>query len=155
MADLFSEAPARAADVKIRSFAAGGPPRNLQPVVMIAPSLSAPALIYNDLVCNPGSWDGYNIEFGYQWIRDASTVIPDAVYATYSVTYADKGHTLKCQVTGMNAQRSLVFTTAPATIAHIAARARLGGRGALSAQATQRKSIAARFSGNGRMREFV
>jgi hypothetical protein len=155
MADLFSEAPTRGADVKIRSFAMGGPPRNLQPVMMVAPSLSR-ALIYDQVICNPGSWDGYNIRFGYQWIRDASTVIADATDATYVVTYADKGHTLKCQVTAMNVQRSVVFTTATTgTINGISVTSRFGGAGSVRANSGTKMAAAARFAGRGALREYL
>src|SRR4051794_30228277 len=58
------------------------------------------ARVGDTLACAPGGWPGAGSAFGYRYLRDAS---PVAATAVYTVTAADLGHRLACEVTATGA----------------------------------------------------
>ncbi|MCC6497996.1 MAG: hypothetical protein IT193_17215, partial [Propionibacteriaceae bacterium] len=73
---------------------------NLGTVTPATPKLSdTTPTVDQTLTALPGTWKPTNPLFSYKWYRD-TTVIKDATAATYLVTPADAGHTLKVTVTG-------------------------------------------------------
>lgn len=73
---------------------------NLGTVVPVTPKISdTTPTVDQTLTALPGTWKPTNPLFTYKWYRD-TTLIKDATAATYLVTPADAGHTLKVTVTG-------------------------------------------------------
>jgi hypothetical protein len=72
------------------------------PVNTVAPVLSGTPALGQVLSCSQGTWSGSLPQtFAYQWLRD-STPIAGATSAGYTVTTADQGHQLSCQLTASN-----------------------------------------------------
>lgn len=71
------------------------------PLVLIAatPTVTGNAQIGGVLTAVPGAWTPATAALTYQWTRNG-TAISGATAATYTVTAADKGATLKVNVTG-------------------------------------------------------
>jgi hypothetical protein len=68
-----------------------------------SPGNSTPA-VGGELSCSPGTWSA-SPTFAYQWLRSGGE-ISGATTATYTVTVADEGKPLQCQVTATNASGS-------------------------------------------------
>ena len=74
----------------------------IQPKDIEAPSVSGTATVGQSLTCERGIWSGAPPPtFTYQWLRDGMS-IPSATESTYTVSLADQGHLLSCDVTATN-----------------------------------------------------
>ena len=72
------------------------------------------ATVGQTLQSTTGTWNGYPTpNYGYQWVRGASTNIVGATSATYQLQDADLGTTVKCTVTATNTAGSASATSAP------------------------------------------
>jgi len=79
----------------------------IRPGDIEAPSVSGTAAVGQVLTCLRGIWNGAPPPtFTYQWLRDG-TSIPSATASTYTVTLADEGHLLSCDVTATNTAGSV------------------------------------------------
>ena len=81
------------------------------PVKTMAPQISGTPTIGQTLFCSQGSWTNYPESFAYQWLRDGAP-IDTATGADYTLTKADAGHQLSCQVTASNGAGSAMATSA-------------------------------------------
>jgi hypothetical protein len=66
------------------------------------------------LTCSTGTWEG-EPSFVYQWLRNG-VPIEGATERTYTVTAADEGTAVQCEVAGANAGGSAVSTAAPVVV---------------------------------------
>ena len=90
------------------------PPLNtLQPaingVVISAPPVGLAGIgeVGNEIICNPGTWDGFPaLTFTYQWYRGTST-ISGATNSVYISQMSDVGDEITCHVTGTNVHGSV------------------------------------------------
>jgi hypothetical protein len=73
-----------------------GPPENLTP-----PSITGTPAVGQTLSCLPGSWTNSPTGYHYAWHRDGEP-ITGATTSGYTVTAADAGHDLTCEVTASN-----------------------------------------------------
>jgi hypothetical protein len=88
------------------------PPGNAQP-----PAVTGTPKVGQTLTCGTGSWTGSPPPtLTIQWLRDGKA-IPGATQPTYSVTSADAGHSLSCQVTATNSAGSQSKTSAGVSVA--------------------------------------
>jgi hypothetical protein len=79
------------------------PSIGLIPFNIGAPTITGSAQIGQTLTCGAGSWGGDGPQtYSYAWLRDGATVAAPSVQATYSVGFADAGHSLECEVTAAN-----------------------------------------------------
>src|SRR5262249_50394415 len=86
------------------------------PGVITGPSISGTTTVGQLLTADPGAWSG-SPTFAYQWQRcDAGggscVDIFGATSATYTLTVADQGHTLRVRVTATNGGGSVPATSA-------------------------------------------
>lgn len=81
------------------------------PVGTGAPEITGTAAVGQQLSCSQGSWTGDQLSFAYEWLRDG-TPITGATNVSYTVSSADSGHELTCQVTASNAKGTLSQTSA-------------------------------------------
>lgn len=102
--------------------ASDSPPWNTKaPYLSIGASPVTSANEYDQLTCNRGEWqagDGDAVtQFEYRYYRDSSLLLGSSQY--YTVTAADKGHSLTCRVRAATADSdfSSEHTTAPVTVA--------------------------------------
>lgn len=92
------------------------------PLNTVPPSVSGTAGVLSVLNASTGTWTGTApIGYKYQWRRCDSagancTSITGATGATYQVTYAEGGSTLRVLVTAVNTVGSNVATSAPSTV---------------------------------------
>jgi hypothetical protein len=71
-----------------------------------APLLGGTAEVGQTLTCSQGTWIGAGpISYAYRWLRDGAA-IGGAESSTYTVTAADEGHSISCEVTATNAVAS-------------------------------------------------
>ena len=84
------------------------------PVNTSPPQISGVAQSSNTLTCQPGTWSG-SPAFSYQWLR-GGVVLAGQTNPTYTVTGADVGGVLSCQVTGTNLGGS-ASATSPSVVA--------------------------------------
>ena len=70
----------------------------------VAPEVTGTAAVGQVLTCKPGKWSN-NPEFVYSWLREPSKS-PIASGEKYTVSSADAGHSLVCQVTAKNSEGS-------------------------------------------------
>jgi hypothetical protein len=82
-----------------------------------APHVSGTANVGQALACEAGLWSGEPPPaFAYQWLRDGSA-IAGATSLTYTVEFADQGHTLSCEVTATNSEGTAEATSGGVTVA--------------------------------------
>jgi hypothetical protein len=110
----------RATTGKYLSVIAGHVGAELAPVTVTPPAITGTPQQGQTLTTNAGSWTAPDATFGYQWQRcDAAgancVAVPGATAATYAVTAADVGTTLRAVVTATNR-----FGSAPSTSAQTA-----------------------------------
>lgn len=91
------------------------------PVNTVPPAIAGTAQVGQTLTASPGTWTGAPTSFAYQWQRcDAAGAncvdIPGATAATYVVTAADVGFTLRVRVTASNAAGSAAATSPPTPV---------------------------------------
>ncbi len=68
-----------------------------------APIVSAAVKVGQALACSQGTWIAANpISYAYKWLRNG-VAIGGAESNTYTVTAADEGHSISCEVTATNA----------------------------------------------------
>jgi len=98
-------------------LAAGARPASTAP-----PTISGSPVVGQTLTAAPGTWTGREpIAFSYQWERcdpvgGGCTNIDGANAATYVLTDADLGHTLRVVVTAKNSVGSASRTTVPSAV---------------------------------------
>ena len=79
-----------------------------------APLISGSPVVGDTLSCSTGTWSGVDTAtLTYQWLRDGAA-IGGATSASYTLTSADQGHSLTCQVTAANGVGSPVSATSSA-----------------------------------------
>jgi hypothetical protein len=93
------------------------PPTNTTP-----PAISGSPAVGQTLSCTPGAWSGVAPKFAYQWLHDGSP-IAGSTGSTYTLTAADAGHTLDCQVTATNSAGSATVKSAPIGVPSLVATA--------------------------------
>jgi hypothetical protein len=79
------------------------------------PAISGKAKVGATLTAQPGTWTDAPTGYAYQWQRCSSngcTNIQGATSPTYTLTRADKGHTVRVAVTATNAAGSATATSA-------------------------------------------
>ncbi len=73
-----------------------------EPENTAAPSVGGTAKAGQTLTCAAGTWIGAGpISYTYRWLRDGAAV-GGATANTYTVTAADEGHSISCEVTATN-----------------------------------------------------
>lgn len=80
-------------------------PSNAETVEVLRPNGVA---LNRELHCLGGPTSGATLE--YQWLRDG-VAIPGATTPDYTVSSADEGHALQCQVTASNSEGTMIATT--------------------------------------------
>ena len=92
------------------------PPSNVQP-----PSVGGTPEVGKALTCITGSWAGSPAPtLAVEWLRDGEP-IPGATEPTYTVTAADRGHSLSCRVTASNSAGSSTTASAGVSVAALPA----------------------------------
>ncbi len=81
-----------------------------KPAASTAPALSGPPAPGQVLSCSQGIWTESPSSFAYAWKRDGATIGAESG-STYTVTSADQGHGLSCQVTATNGAGSTTATS--------------------------------------------
>ncbi len=76
------------------------------------PQISGTPSVGQTLSCSQGSWTNFPGSFGYQWLRDDAAIATAATGVDYTVSAADAGHHLSCQVTAGNSAGSVMATSA-------------------------------------------
>ncbi len=66
----------------------------------VAPTVSGTAKAGQALTCSEGTWTG-SPSYAYEWLRDG-VAIGGAELSSYTVTVADEGHSISCEVTATN-----------------------------------------------------
>lgn len=99
------------------TLAAGHIAAGLQPISISLPTISGTAAVGQTLTASTGGWDDQPVTYAYQWQRCDSTGaacadVPGASAATYPVTAADAGATLRVEVTATNRFGSLTEPSA-------------------------------------------
>jgi hypothetical protein len=74
----------------------------VKPVNTGLPEIANGVFVGSYLKCEPGSWSGKPLQFGYQWLRDGVASGPISQYPLYRVEPSDEGHALSCAVTAFN-----------------------------------------------------
>jgi cytochrome c551/c552 len=82
-----------ARDMEVTGMA---PPENT-----VAPIVGGTATVGQALTCSQGTWTAGPTSYAYRWLRDG-VAIGGAESNTYTVTAADEGHTISCEVTATN-----------------------------------------------------
>ena len=72
------------------------------PGVITLPVIAGTAVIGTTVTCSTGQWSGDPTAYEYRWNR-SNAPIAGATAATYTVSAADRTHTLTCTVTAENA----------------------------------------------------
>ena len=90
-----------------------GVPAPTAPVSTAAPAITGTAQDGSTLTASPGSWSGAPTAYAYSWSRCGTTCVVVGTAATYAVTAADVGSTLRVAVSATNAQGSTTATSAP------------------------------------------
>jgi hypothetical protein len=85
-----------------------GPPVNTS-----APVVSGDPLVGSELSCSLGSWDGDDLSFERQWLRDGSDIAGEGD-ETYATAEEDVGTEIGCSVTARNAVGAEVSETSNA-----------------------------------------
>ncbi len=86
----------------------GSPPENIEP-----PKIEGSPTVGTTLTCTEGEWTGAPTPtFTYQWLLN-NVSIPNATSNEYTVTDADRGHTLTCRVDAVNSEGPGVATSRP------------------------------------------
>jgi hypothetical protein len=89
-----------------------------------APVVSGTAKVEQALVCSEGTWIAASpTSYAYRWLRDG-VVIGGAESNTYTVTAADEGHSISCEVTATNAVGSRSAVSANSVVVREEARER-------------------------------
>jgi hypothetical protein len=68
------------------------------PGITLAPIVTGTAKVGQVLTCSEGTWTGSPVSYAYKWLRDG-IAIGGAESNTYTVTAADEGHRISCEVT--------------------------------------------------------
>lgn len=68
----------------------------------VAPIVSGTAKVGQALTCSEGTWTASPTSYAYKWLRDG-VAIGGAESSVYTVTAADEGHSISCEVTATNA----------------------------------------------------
>ena len=99
-----------------------------------APIVSGMAKVGQTLTCSQGTWIGASpISYTYRWLRDGAA-IGGAESNTYTVTTADEGHSISCEVTATNAVGSKSAASANNAAIHEEAREKREAEEALAAK---------------------
>jgi len=98
------------------------------PVNFVAPEVAVQgggaAVVGKTLSCSSGTWAGTPTPtFSYKWLRDG-VAIGGAESNTYTVTAADEGHSISCEVTATNTAGSKGAASANSAAIHEEARER-------------------------------
>jgi hypothetical protein len=94
------EGSAEAASANAEHVSGSAPQNTLAPALSGA---SAPPRAGDALTCSPGLWTGAPPPaFAYRWLRDGATTI--GLGYSYSLSNADRGHSVSCTVTASNAE---------------------------------------------------
>jgi hypothetical protein len=67
-----------------------------------APVLGGGAKVGEALTCSEGAWAPSPTSYTYRWLRDGAAIAA-AESSVYTVTAADEGHSISCEVTATNA----------------------------------------------------
>ena len=92
------------------------------PVNSIAPAVSGPALVGQQLSTTNGTWTNSPTSYAYKWLRCGNGGTPcvdiaNATSSTYKLVSADAGHTIRSEVEASNAggHAAAGYTLSPAT----------------------------------------
>jgi len=105
---------------------APAPPGPTTPTATAAPAISGTAVVGNALSTSNGSWSGGGaLSYGYVWARcdlaGAGCVpIAGASAASYTLTSADQGATLRATVSATNSAGSSSSTSSPSAVVQVA-----------------------------------
>jgi peptidoglycan/xylan/chitin deacetylase (PgdA/CDA1 family) len=95
--------------------AAAAPVATMQaPTAQTRPKLSGGARAGSKLVCTRGTWSGSPARFAFTWRRDGRVV---GHGSSYSVKKADRGHSIRCDVTAQNAKGATTAASAGVRVA--------------------------------------
>jgi hypothetical protein len=88
------------------------------PVNTAAPAVSGTVLVGNALSSTTGSWTGQVNTYTYQWQRGGATYsnISGATSSTYTLTSADRGYLIRCQVTAVGPDASTSATSSSTVV---------------------------------------
>jgi cytochrome c551/c552 len=90
----------------------------------VAPIVSGTAKVGQTLSCSEGTWIAASpTSYAYRWLRDG-VAIGGAQSSVYTVTAADEGHSISCEVTATNAVGSKSAASANSVAVHEEARER-------------------------------
>ncbi len=77
-------------------------PGDSPPVAQVAPAVSGQTAVRDTLTCSQGTWSGNPAPtLNDQWLRDGAP-IASATSTNYTITTADQGHSLACEVSASN-----------------------------------------------------
>lgn len=85
------------------------------PAFTANPVISGNPYVGETLSCSGGTWSNYPTEIAYTWKRDVTT-LPGQTGDTHTVTNADKGEALTCEVTIENAAGEVSATSNAVTV---------------------------------------
>ena len=102
-----------------------------------APIVSGTAKVGQTLTCSEGTWTNpAPTSYAYRWLRDG-VAIGGAESSTYTVTAADEGHSISCEVTATNAVGSKSAASGNSVAIHEEAREKREAEEALAAKKHQ------------------
>jgi hypothetical protein len=86
-----------------------------RPAIRIRPKVRGSARAKRMLVCTRGTWTGRPTRYVLTWRRDGKRVVGHG--SSYRVGAADRGHTIRCDVTAVNAKGATTVASAAVRVA--------------------------------------
>jgi cytochrome c551/c552 len=109
-----------------------------------APIVSGTAEVGQTLTCSQGTWIGASpISFDYRWLRNG-VAIGGAESSVYTVTAADEGHSISCEVTATDGAGSKSAVSANGVAIREEARERREAEEAAAKQRQEEEALAAK-----------
>jgi hypothetical protein len=86
-----------------------------RPAIRIRPKVGGNAQAKRTLVCTRGTWMGSPTRYVLTWRRDGKRVVGHG--SAYRLRAADRGHTIRCDVTAVNAKGATTIASAAVQVA--------------------------------------
>jgi hypothetical protein len=106
----------------------------------VAPIVGGTAKVGQGLTCSEGTWTASPTSYAYRWLRDG-VAIGAAESSVYTVTAADEGHSIFCEVTATNPVGSKSVASANSVVVREEARERREAEEAAAASKRQEEEV--------------
>jgi hypothetical protein len=108
-------APAAVAPVVVAPITVVVPKATAAPAIQARPKVTGRARAGLKLTCARGTWNGSPTRYAFTWRLDGKTVVGHG--STYTVRKADRGRSLRCDVTAVNAGGATIAASAAVRVA--------------------------------------